>query len=96
MRKNTDLAFMKTHVSVDCVIFGFDKDQIYVFGVQRNTLSDSGKSLKLPGSQIYQPENTDKVASRVLNKLTGIRKIKLKQFKIFTSLIELLNNKQRI
>ena len=85
MGHSTDLAFMKTHVSVDCVVFGFDKDQLYVLLVQRNTLSDSGKSLKLPGSLIYQPEDADKAASRVLNELTGIRKMKLKQFKTFTS-----------
>ena len=85
MGKSLDLAFMKTHVSVDCVVFGFDKDQLYVLLVQRNTLSGSGKSLKLPGSLIYQPEDADKAASRVLNELTGIRKMKLRQFKTFTS-----------
>jgi hypothetical protein len=83
--KSTDLTFMKTHVSVDCVVFGFDKDQLYVLLVKRNTLSDSGKNLKLPGSLIYQPEDADKAASRVLNELTGIRKMKLRQFKTFTS-----------
>ena len=85
MGKSTDLTFMKTHVSVDCVIFGFDQDQLYVLLVQRNTLSDSGKNLKLPGSLIYQPEDADKAASRVLSELTGIRKMKLRQFKAFTS-----------
>lgn len=85
MGESTDLAFMKTHVSVDCVVFGFDKDQLYVLLVQRNTSSVGGKSLKLPGSLIYQPEDADKAASRVLNELTGIRKMKLKQFKTFTS-----------
>jgi len=85
MGKSTDLTFMQTHVSVDCVVFGFDKDQLYVLLVQRNTLSDSRKNLKLPGSLIYQPEDADKAAGRVLNELTGIRKMKLRQFKTFTS-----------
>ncbi|MDR1372631.1 MAG: NUDIX hydrolase, partial [Dysgonamonadaceae bacterium] len=85
MENSMDLTFMKTHVSVDCVVFGFDKDQLYVLLVQRNTLIDNGKSLKLPGSLIYQPEDADKAASRVLNELTGIHKMKLKQFKTFTS-----------
>jgi len=85
MGKSQDLTFMQTHVSVDCVVFGFDKDQLYVLLVRRNTASDNGKSLKLPGSLIFQPEDADKAAGRVLNELTGIRKMKLKQFKAFTS-----------
>jgi hypothetical protein len=85
MEKNQDIVFMKTHVSVDCVIFGFDKDQLLVLLVQRNTLNDNGTNLKLPGSLIYQPEDADKAASRVLSELTGIHKMKLKQFKTFTS-----------
>ncbi|MDR2622098.1 MAG: NUDIX domain-containing protein [Dysgonamonadaceae bacterium] len=87
-----DSAFMKTHVSVDCVIFGFDKNQLYVLLVRRNTLGNSEKSLKLPGSLIYQPEDADEAASRVLNELTGIRKMKLKQFKTFTSPMRTANN----
>jgi hypothetical protein len=92
MERNQDIAFMKTHVSVDCVIIGFDKNQLYVLLVQRNTLSDSGTGLKLPGSLIYQPEDADKAAGRVLNELTGIRKMKLKQFKAFTSPVRTADN----
>ena len=92
MGNSTDLAFMKTHVSVDCVVFGFDKDQLYVLLVQRNTLSNNGKNLKLPGSLIYQPEDADEAASRVLNELTGIRKMKLRQFKTFTSPMRTADN----
>jgi ADP-ribose pyrophosphatase YjhB (NUDIX family) len=79
------LAFMKTYVSVDCVVFGFDKNQLYVLLVQRNTPDTGGKGLKLPGSLIFQPEDADEAAYRVLNELTGIHKMTLKQFKAFTS-----------
>jgi ADP-ribose pyrophosphatase YjhB (NUDIX family) len=41
--------------------------------------------LKLPGSLIYQQEDADAGAYRVLNELTGIKKITLRQFKSFTS-----------
>lgn len=80
-----DQAFMRTYVSVDCVVFGFDKNQLYVLLVQRNTPDVTGKEWKLPGSLIYQSEDADKAALRVLNELTGIHKMTLKQFKAFTS-----------
>ena len=76
---------MQTHVSVDCVVLGFDKNQLNILLVQRNTPTVTGDDLKLPGSLIYQEENTDEAALRVLKELTGIDKMKLKQFKSFTS-----------
>jgi ADP-ribose pyrophosphatase YjhB (NUDIX family) len=80
-----DLLYMRTYVSVDCVVFGFDKNQLYVLLVRRNSSDSDAKGLKLPGSLIYQPEDADAAANRVLNELTGIRKMTLKQFKSFTS-----------
>ncbi|MDR1368766.1 MAG: NUDIX hydrolase [Dysgonamonadaceae bacterium] len=85
---NTILAkdhFMQTYVSVDCVVFGFDNTQLNVLLVERNTQLPRLRDLKLPGSLIYQHENADEAAHRVLNELTGIKKITLKQFKSFTS-----------
>ena len=76
---------MKTYVSVDCVVFGFENNQLYVLLVQRNTLKSSGNDLKLPGSLIYHEEDADIAAHRVLHELTGIRKMTLRQFKAFTS-----------
>lgn len=80
-----DSQFMRTFVSVDCVVFGFDKNRLNVLLVQRNTPTPNGKDLKLPGSLIFQQEDADKAAHRVLNELTGIKKMTLKQFKSFTS-----------
>jgi len=80
-----ELLYMRTYVSVDCVVFGFDKSQLYVLLVRRNSPDSDTKGLKLPGSLIYQPEDADAAAIRVLNELTGIRKMTLKQFKAFTS-----------
>ena len=80
-----DFLYMQTYVSVDCVVFGFDKNQLYILLVRRNSLGSDGKELKLPGSLIYQPEDADAAANRVLNELTGIHKMTLKQFKAFTS-----------
>lgn len=83
--KNKQNHFMQTFVSVDCVVFGFDKEQLHVLLVQRNTPTPNGSDLKLPGSLIFQEEDADEAAHRVLNELTGIRKMTLKQFKSFTS-----------
>lgn len=85
MERGKDSTFMQTHVSVDCVVFGFDKSQLNVLLVQRNTPDVTGKGLKLPGSLIYQQEDADEAAYRVLNELTGIQKMTLRQFKSFTS-----------
>ncbi|MDR0833606.1 MAG: NUDIX domain-containing protein [Candidatus Symbiothrix sp.] len=80
------IPFMQTFVSVDCVIFGFEQNQLNVLLVQRNTpLQINEKGLKLPGSLIYQEETADEAAHRVLFELTGINKMTLKQFKSFTS-----------
>jgi len=76
---------MRTYVSVDCVVFGFDDSQLNVLLVERNARLPHSNDLKLPGSLIYQQENADEAAHRVLNELTGIRKMTLKQFKSFTS-----------
>ena len=77
--------FMQTFVSVDCVVFGFDKNRLNVLLVQRNESLPGERDLKLPGSLIYQEEDADDAAHRVLNELTGIQKMALKQFKSFTS-----------
>ena len=77
-------SFMQTYVSVDCVVFGFDNNQLHVLLVQRNE-DNSGKDLKLPGSLIYHEEDADRAAYRVLNEMTGIKRMPLKEFKSFTS-----------
>jgi Uncharacterized conserved protein len=77
--------FMNTHVSVDCVVFGFENNELYALLVQRNSPKPSRNDLKLPGSLIYQNEDADLAAHRVLSELTGIRKMTLRQFKAFTS-----------
>lgn len=83
--------FMKTHVSVDCVVFGFENNQLYVLLVKRNTQEPMGNDLKLPGSLIYQQEDADIATYRVLNELTGIQKMTLRQFKAFTSPLRTAN-----
>jgi ADP-ribose pyrophosphatase YjhB (NUDIX family) len=77
--------FIHTYVSVDCVVFGFDNNQLHILLVQRNTDTVYLKDLKLPGSLIFNEEDVDDAAHRVLYELTGIKKMTLKQFRCFAS-----------
>ena len=75
------------HVSVDCVIFGFDGEQLKILLISRTGESEEGSysDMKLPGSVIYENENIDEAAYRVLYELTGIKNIYLQQFHSFGS-----------
>ena len=77
--------FIHTYVSVDCVVFGFDDDQLNILLVQRDVDKKGAKDLKLPGSLIYNEEDVDDAANRVLFELTGIKRMTLKQFRCFAS-----------
>ena len=73
------------HVSVDCVVFGFDSDNLKVLLIER-TIKEQNESYndkKLPGSIILNDENLDEAASRVLTELTGLKNIYLSQFRSF-------------
>jgi len=73
------------HVSVDCVVFGFDGEQLKVLLIERtiNELNELYNDKKLPGSIILNDEDLDDAASRVLNELTGLKNIYLSQFRSF-------------
>ncbi|MDE5725512.1 MAG: NUDIX hydrolase [Duncaniella sp.] len=75
------------HISIDCVVFGFDGQHLKVLLVKRKGEDAEGKynDRKLPGSLIYQDENLDEAAGRVLSELTGIKEVPLVQFKAFGS-----------
>lgn len=75
------------HISVDCVVVGFDGSQLRVLLVRRAG-EESGKKfhdMKLPGSLIYMDEDLDDAAKRVLRDLTGLKNVDLMQFKAFGS-----------
>jgi hypothetical protein len=80
-----EINFIHTYVSIDCVVFGFDNEQLNILLVERNTSKASAKDLKLPGSLIYDDEDVDAAANRVLTELTGIKKMTLRQFRCFSS-----------
>lgn len=73
------------HISIDCAAFGFDGEQLKVLLVRREGEEEGFSDMKLPGSLIYQDEDLDEAALRVLGELTGVRDLKLTQFKAFGS-----------
>ena len=85
IQKKTPLA--NNHISVDCVVIGFDGEQLKVLLVKRAG-EDNGEvyhDMKLPGSLIYMDEDLDEAAQRVLYELTGLKNVNLMQFKAFGS-----------
>jgi len=75
------------HVSVDCAVFGFDGERLKILLITRTGESEDGcySDMKLPGSVIYENENLDDAAYRVLYELTGIKNLYLQQFHSFGS-----------
>ena len=77
----------KNHVSVDCVVFGFDGENMKCL-LLRRTGEENGEvfhDMKLPGSLIYRDEDLDQAAKRVLGELTGLKNIQLNQFRAYGS-----------
>ena len=78
---------LNPHISVDCVVFGFDFRQLSVLLVKRQGVegdAEPGK-MKLPGSPITDAEDLNHSAYRILRELTGLERIFLKQFAVFSS-----------
>ena len=73
------------HVSVDCVVFGFDGEKLKVLLIERSITEQNElyNDKKLPGSIILNDEDLDAAASRVLTELTGLKNIYLSQFRSF-------------
>ncbi len=70
------------HVSVDCVVFGFEFGRLNVLLIERNMQFEGREynDLKLPGDLVSKDENLDTAATRVLRELTGLENIYLKQY----------------
>ncbi len=83
-------AFHKTisNVSVDCVIFGFDFEKLNVVLVEREfddpvTGVILLKDFTLAGYHIFEDEDLDNAAYRILKDRTGLENIYLEQFATF-------------
>ena len=86
-KQNGNSQVIDVHVSVDCVVIGFDGEQFRVLLVRQIGKQTDGKfnDWKLPGSPIYVDEDLDDAAKRVLTELTGLKNIRMNQFKAYGS-----------
>jgi len=78
-------------LSVDCVIFAFDMEQLKVLLVEREMKSPDDKrviftDLTLTGNHIYENEDLDSAAARIVKDLTGLENLVLEQFYAFGAL----------
>lgn len=84
------------NVSVDCVVFGFDFNELKVLLIERN-ISYEGicyNDWKLPGDLVRWNEDISEAASRILKELTGLENIYLKQLTAFGA-VERINQRPR-
>ncbi len=90
------------NLSVDCVIFGFENNQLHVMLTKRELVDpkDPGKIIlsdyTLQGQHIYIGENLYDAATRILKEKTGLSNIYLEQFHTFGSADRLLREKDQV
>jgi len=72
----------KFYVAVDCIIFGFDDGELKLLLLQRNFQPAKGQ-WSLMGGFTKEKESVDDSAKRVLNELTGLDNVYMKQVGIF-------------
>lgn len=76
------------NISVDCVIFGFDSNQLNVLLVERKLTDEETNEVliddwTLAGYHILEDEDFDTAAARILKKMSGLDQIYLEQFYAF-------------
>ncbi|MDX1637922.1 MAG: NUDIX domain-containing protein [Balneolaceae bacterium] len=69
-------------VALDCIIFGFDREDLKLLLIKRDFEPEKG-NWSLMGGFLQKDESLDEGASRILNKLTGLRNIYLEQLYAF-------------
>jgi ADP-ribose pyrophosphatase YjhB (NUDIX family) len=70
-------------VAVDCIIFGFDKNQLNLLLTKRALEPEKG-NWSLIGGFVGKEESLDDAATRVLYKLTGLKNIYMEEVKAFS------------
>jgi len=82
-----DINSYKSHgkvlAAVDCIIFGFDGNQLKALLIKRGFEPHKGR-WSLMGGFIHDDEDADRAAVRVLNKLTGMDNIYMEQLHTFS------------
>jgi len=80
---NSYKSHQKILVAVDCIIFGFDGDNLKALLIKRGFEPEKGK-WSLMGGFVDKDENADEAATRVLSDLTGMKDIYMEQLYTFS------------
>jgi 8-oxo-dGTP diphosphatase len=72
----------KILLAVDCIIFGFNKEELEILLIQRDFEPEKGK-WSLMGGFVEENESPGVAAQRVLKSLTGLDHIYMEQFAVF-------------
>ncbi len=97
MKSQQTPVFAHHHFSVDCVLFGFDQNKLKVLLTKRSVDDIIGAvEMKLPGGLIYQDEDLNVAAARILKEHSGLEDIPMLQFKAFSSKDRISNIRDRI
>src|SRR6188508_2419887 len=83
MEKNKYTSQDRILVAVDCIIFGFDGNQLRALLIKRGFEPEKGK-WSLMGGFVHADESTDQAATRVLHQLTGMHDIYMEQLYCFS------------
>jgi 8-oxo-dGTP diphosphatase len=74
---------IKRLIAVDCIIFGYDKEQLKLLVFKRILEPAKGK-WSLIGGWVHQHESVEDAARRVLEHITGLKDIYLEQVHVFS------------
>ena len=69
-------------LSIDCVIFGFDKGELKILLIKRNE-APFYNTWALPGNLVHPKEELESAAVRILKEITGLEYIFLEQVRTF-------------
>jgi ADP-ribose pyrophosphatase YjhB (NUDIX family) len=73
----------KVLLAVDCIIFGFDEEDLKILLIKRGFEPEKGK-WSLVGGFLKQRENLEEAATRILNLYTGLDNIYMEQVSTFS------------
>lgn len=71
------------NISVDCVIFGFDGENLNVLLIEEKDIGQGLLRKRLPGDLILRGEGLDAAADRVLWELASLQNVTMRQFHTF-------------
>lgn len=73
----------KVLLAVDCIIFGFDEDELKILLIKRDFEPEKGR-WSLMGGFLKRNEDLDTAANRILHHLTGINNVYMEQLYNFS------------